>query len=102
MVVDSKVKLRSRLLVVDGMEALENHDFVGLNQLWRVLVAGVMVVDGLVNCLSLLEGLNLGTHQSKVVLPRIQCCQSCGLPTCTVIRVVVIKANNCHHVAYGS
>ena len=32
--------------------AFENHDFVGLDQLRRVLEAGVVVVDGLVDRLA--------------------------------------------------
>merc|ERR1719433_942147 len=71
--VNSEVKLRARLLVINGMKAFENHHFVGLNQLWRVLEACVVIVNGLVNCFALLERLNLCTHQREVVLFCIQC-----------------------------
>ena len=77
--VDRQIQLRARLLVVDGVQALENHDLVGLDELRWVLVAGVMVVDGLVDRLPLLQGLDLNTHESEVVLPGIQGSEASGL-----------------------
>mmetsp|Transcript_42916 Transcript_42916/g.108892 ORF Transcript_42916/g.108892 Transcript_42916/m.108892 type:complete len:455 (-) Transcript_42916:8-1372(-) len=99
--VDAEVQLRARLLVVDGVQALEDHDLVRLEELRRVLEARVVVVDGFVHCLALLQRLDLDTHQREVVLPGIQGRQARGLAAGTVVGVVVVQADDSHHVADG-
>mmetsp|Transcript_119008 Transcript_119008/g.348495 ORF Transcript_119008/g.348495 Transcript_119008/m.348495 type:complete len:234 (+) Transcript_119008:738-1439(+) len=83
------------------MKALKHHNLVRLNELRRVLVARVMVVDGLVHRLALLERLDLSTHQGKVILPCVKGCEPSFLSACPVVHVVIIKTDHGHHVPDG-
>ena len=55
---DAEVKIRTRLLVNELVQSLDDEDFVWL-ELWCVIVARVVVVDWLVNCCALLQGRTL-------------------------------------------
>mmetsp|Transcript_92639 Transcript_92639/g.200267 ORF Transcript_92639/g.200267 Transcript_92639/m.200267 type:complete len:452 (-) Transcript_92639:14-1369(-) len=99
--VDAEVQLGAGLLVVDRVQALEDHHLVGLEELRGVLVARVVVVDRLVHGLLLLQRLDLGTHEREVVLLRVQGGPARGLAARAVVGVVVIQAHHGHHVTDG-
>mmetsp|Transcript_6336 Transcript_6336/g.11585 ORF Transcript_6336/g.11585 Transcript_6336/m.11585 type:complete len:234 (+) Transcript_6336:692-1393(+) len=83
------------------MQALKYHDLVWLDQLRGILVSRVVVVDGLVNGLAFLQSLDLHTHEGEVVLPGVQGGEARGLAARTVVGVVIVQADNCHHVPDG-
>lgn len=58
-----------------------------------------MVVDGLIDRLALLEGLNVLVHELKVLGLEAQSSDVQVLAASAVLRVVIIKADDSGHVA---
>merc|ERR1712227_315184 len=84
------------------MQALDDEDVVGLDQLWWILVTCVMVINWFVDCLALLQGLNLCAHECEVIFLGMQGTQSCSFASSSIVDVVVVKADDRQHVANGS
>mmetsp|Transcript_81113 Transcript_81113/g.180263 ORF Transcript_81113/g.180263 Transcript_81113/m.180263 type:complete len:454 (+) Transcript_81113:3-1364(+) len=99
--VDSEVECFANAIVHDGMQALNDHNLVGLDQLRGILEARVVVVDRLVDGLPRLQRRHLRIHELEIVLLRVQRCETCHLAAGTIVDVVVVQANHRHHVAHG-
>ena len=92
--VEGKVKKVTDALVVHGVKSLNDDDGGRLDGLRGVKGSVHVVVDGLLNGLSVLEGLDLLEHQVKVVLLRVEGGEARNLTALTVVGVVVIEADN--------
>lgn len=92
--VKAEVNKVSDTVIVEGVESLENDNGRGFNGLGGVKSSVDVVVDGLGDALSVLEGLDLFVHQVEVVFKGVQGGQAGDLTSVTVVQVVVIKADD--------
>jgi hypothetical protein len=92
--VKAEVKKTTDTVVVHGVKTLENDDRGGFDGFGSVKSSVDVVVNGLGNRLSVLEGLDLFEHQVEVVLERVQGSQTTFLSAISVVGVEVVKAND--------
>jgi hypothetical protein len=92
--VKGEVKQVTDTIVVHGVKTLEDDDRGGFDGLGSVKSSVDVVVDGLRDGLSVLEGLDLLVHEVEVVLKRVEGGESRNLTSVTIIRMVVIKADD--------
>mmetsp|Transcript_20258 Transcript_20258/g.49699 ORF Transcript_20258/g.49699 Transcript_20258/m.49699 type:complete len:248 (+) Transcript_20258:506-1249(+) len=91
--VESEVQRLNYVLVKHRVETLDNDDVIRVDHLNRVNRSGVVVVDRLLDCTTLLESLQLVSHQFEVVGLDIQGRNACVFSSGTIKRVEVIKAD---------
>lgn len=92
--VKGEVEKITNTIVVHGVKTFENDDGGWFDGLGGVKGSVDVVVDGLGNSLSVLQGLDLLVHEVEVVLKRVKGSQSSNLAAVTVVQVVVIKADD--------
>mmetsp|Transcript_9494 Transcript_9494/g.13236 ORF Transcript_9494/g.13236 Transcript_9494/m.13236 type:complete len:213 (-) Transcript_9494:64-702(-) len=92
--VKSEVKKVTHTLVVHGVKTLKNDNRGRLHSFGSVKSSVHVVVDGLGDGLSLLQGLHLFVHEIKVVLGGVEGSETRNLTSLTVVEMVVIKADN--------
>ena len=92
--VEGEVKEVANTLVVHGVKTFEDDDGGGLDGFGGVEGSVNVVVDGLADGFSVLEGLNLLVHEVEVVLKGVKSGSLGYLTALTVVKVVVIKADN--------
>ena len=92
--VESEVEEVTDTLVVHGVETLEDDDGGRLNGLGGVKGSVDVVVDWLLNGLALLQSLNLLVHKVEVVLDRVKSSESRDLTSLTVVKMVIIEADD--------
>mmetsp|Transcript_19235 Transcript_19235/g.28327 ORF Transcript_19235/g.28327 Transcript_19235/m.28327 type:complete len:227 (+) Transcript_19235:677-1357(+) len=92
--VKGEVKKVTYALVVHGVKSLENDDRGGLNSLGGIKGSVYVVVNGLFDGVSVLQGLDLLEHQVEVVLLGVKSGKSGLLTSVTVVRMVIIKTDD--------
>ena len=92
--VKGEVKEVTDAVVVHGVKTLEDDDRSGLDLFGGVKSSVDVVVDGLLNSLSLLEGLDLLVHEVEVVLEGVKGSALGYLTSLTVVKMVVIEADD--------
>eukprot|EP01083_Nonionella_stella_P176163 615695_1 len=92
--VKGEIKKVTYALVVHGVKSLENDDRGGLNSLRGIKGSVYVVVNGLADGLSVLQGLYLLEHQVEVILLGVKSGKSGLLTSVTVVRMVIIKTDN--------
>jgi hypothetical protein len=100
--VEGEVKKFTDTGVVHGVKTLEDDNRSGLNGLRGVKSSIDVVVDGLTNGLSALEGLDLFVHEIEVVLKGVEGGKTGLLASITVVEMEVIKADNSGEVGNQS
>ena len=92
--VKGEVKKVTDTFVVHRVKTFEDDDRGRLDLLRSVKSSVDVVVDGLHDGLSVLEGVDLLVHEVEVILKRVQGGESRNLTSLTVVKMVIIKADD--------
>jgi hypothetical protein len=81
-------------VINEGVKSLNNDNGGGFNLLGSIKSSIDVVVDGLHDSLSLLKSLNVLVHKVELLLSGVKSSKTRDLTSITVVKMVVIKADN--------